>query len=126
MGWIIAIVIYLGLLVWTFFGKPIIVRKSFFVPPTAIGITLAPFILFKDEKYASDININHELIHIEQQKELLIIPFYILYILNFFINMIRMNSRPYYNIMFEKEAYSNQDNLDYLKTRKRYNYFKLF
>lgn len=126
IGWIIAIVVCVVWIIAALVIPPIIIKKSFFVPPSAIGWTLAPFIIYKDEKYATDVNNNHELIHIEQQKELMVIPFFILYILNFIINIFRMNSSPYRNIMFEKEAYGNQDNLNYLKTRKRFNYFKLF
>jgi len=126
----IGLIIVLGVwVVWTvlaFVLPPVIIKKSFFVPPSAAGWTLAPFIIFKKEKYATDVNINHELIHIEQQKELLVIPFFILYILNFIFNIISMKPNPYRWIMFEREAYDNQDNFDYLKTRKKFNYFKLF
>ena len=31
---------------------------------------------------------------------------------------------PYRNISFEKEAYDNQSNLDYLTKRKRFEWFK--
>ena len=124
--WIILLSIYLVMLAWSWFGKPIIVKKSKLVPPGAIAWAFAPFILFKDERYADETTINHELIHIEQEKELLLIPFYILYVANFIINIFRGTNLPYRNIMFEREAYQNEDNLDYLKTRKRYNYFKLF
>jgi hypothetical protein len=126
IGWIILIVVGIVWILAAHLISPIIIKKSWFVPPSAAGWTLAPFIIYKKEEYATDVNNNHELIHIEQQKELMVIPFFILYILNFIINIFRMNSSPYRNIMFEKEAYTNEGNANYLKTRKRFNYFKLF
>ncbi len=59
------------------------------------------------------------MIHIQQQLEMLLIPFYIFYILNFIINyIIYLNIfKAYKNIVFEKEAYANDSNLNYLKNR---------
>jgi hypothetical protein len=59
---------------------------------------------------------NHEFIHFRQQIELLIIPFYILYLLNYLINLIRYHkhTEAYRNILFEREAYENDSNLSYL------------
>lgn len=87
------------------------------------GITLYPFIILrenykKDTKESREI-INHEKIHIEQQKELFVIFFYILYLIEYIF-------KGYYNISFEKEAYENDNNLEYLKTRKRYSFLKYF
>ena len=54
---------------------------------------------------------NHEKIHGKQQIELLIIPFYLIYFIEWL-------AKGYYNISFELEAYDNQNNEKYLKTRK--------
>lgn len=75
------------------------------------AITLWPFIFVRKECSFNEIDLNHENIHGRQQLELLIIPFYIIYLIEWIF-------KGYRNISFEKEAYSNQDNLDYLKTRK--------
>ena len=71
--------------------------------------------------------INHELIHTEQIKELFYIPFYVLYLCNYIYNLFiyKNHKDAHRNIYFEKEAYDNETNLDYIKTRKKYNYFKL-
>ena len=68
----------------------------------------------------SDIDINHERIHTAQMKELLFIFFYIWYLIEWLIRfLIYQNaSKAYENIQFEKEAYNNQDNLEYLNNRK--------
>lgn len=63
--------------------------------------------------------INHENTHLEQQKELLFIGFFIIYLIEFLF-------KGYYGISFERESYINQNNLNYLKTRKHYSSFKYF
>lgn len=84
------------------------------------GMALFPFLLLKEKKFRQNKQlINHELIHFRQQIELLIIPFYILYFLNYLINLIRYHNhmKAYRNIVFEKEAYENDSNLSYLSER---------
>jgi hypothetical protein len=83
---------------------------------TAGAITLYPIgIFFRSEKYLYyDDFIIHESIHWQQQKELWCIPFYLMY-LYFWITRL-----GYRNIPFEKEAYSNQNNEDYLENRKKH------
>jgi hypothetical protein len=86
--------------------------------PIEIGaITLGPFIFSRGTM--SDVTKNHEAIHWEQYKECLILPFLILYGLSWLINRFTMSgSDAYRNIWFEKEAYANQDNPNYLSERK--------
>ncbi len=87
-------------------------------PPQAMA--LFPFILLKKLAFKDDkILINHERIHLKQEVELLIIPFYILYLLNYLINLLiyKNHYKAYLNICFEREAYINDRNLEYLKYR---------
>lgn len=72
----------------------------------------------------TDIDLNHEKIHTAQMRELLYIGFYLWYLIEWFILLFKYGSKAYRNIRFEKEAYANEDNLDYLKTRKHYAYFR--
>ena len=76
--------------------------------------------LFKEK------DINHEKIHTAQMKELLYIFFYIWYFFEWLFLLIKYGSqkKAYRNIRFEKEAYNNQDNLEYLKTRKHYAFLR--
>lgn len=73
-----------------------------------------------------DIDINHEAIHTAQMKELLYIPFYIIYFIEWIIKLIQIGNFyfAYRCISFEVEAYSNQNDLQYLKKRKHYNQWK--
>jgi len=96
-----------------------IFRKNF------IGIAIFPFIILRDKKLKNNPTIiNHEKIHLIQQLELLIFLFYIWYIIEFFIRLIisKDQNKAYRNISFEKEAYANEDNLNYLKNRKFYSF----
>ncbi len=95
------------------------------------GITLFPYIILRERylngiKYYTDKNltiINHESIHIEQQKELLIIGFYLWYVIEWIIRLF-MKGNAYQNISFEREARLNQDNSEYLSQRKHYSNLK--
>lgn len=73
---------------------------------------------------AGDRLINHERIHLQQQLELLIFPFYIWYAIEYLIFRIKFNNhdKAYRSIRFEKEAYNYDSDLKYLQKRKRYNY----
>lgn len=68
--------------------------------------------------------INHERIHTAQQRELLFIPFYIVYLIEWCIRRFQYNSwkQAYYNISFEREAYKHGDDLIYLKNRKHFSW----
>jgi hypothetical protein len=87
------------------------------------GMALWPFILAKS-KQPSDRLIRHERIHLYQQIEMLIIPFYVWYILEWTLRIIQYKDRnkAYFNISFEREAYQNEHNPDYLKSRKFWNF----
>lgn len=81
-------------------------------------MALFPFILIKSADYKKDkILLNHEKIHLRQQLELLILPFYVLYLSNYLLNRLKYKDhhQAYKNIIFEKEAFNNETNLDYLK-----------
>jgi hypothetical protein len=92
------------------------------------GITLFPFIILRDKGLKEDKRImNHERIHIRQQVELMVLPFYVLYLIEYAIGLIKYRSRfsAYMNISFEREAYKNDSDLDYLKKRKFLAWVKL-
>lgn len=68
--------------------------------------------------------INHEKIHSRQIYELLILPFYLLYILEWIYRFLQFRNfyKAYKNISFEREAYSNEKNMNYLKNRKLFGF----
>ena len=91
------------------------------------AIALWPFIFIRESHLKNDvILINHEKIHLAQQIECLIIPFYIIYSTEYILNRIKNQSHDiaYRNISFEKEAYNNEKNLNYLPKRLHFINFK--
>jgi hypothetical protein len=69
-----------------------------------------------------DITLNHEKIHTAQIKEMLYVFFYVWYVIEWLIRLPKGNA--YRNISIEREAYTNDKNPNYLKTRKRYAFLK--
>ncbi|MBB6462432.1 hypothetical protein [Flammeovirga kamogawensis] len=96
------------------------------------AMAIYPFILirseFKSYQHSERWNslILHERIHFEQQKELLLVFFYLWYGIEFIIRLVihRNTYLAYKNISFEKEAYQNDKKISYLSTRKRFNWLK--
>ena len=81
--------------------EPIIIVSPWFTKMMSIvidvyAITIFPFIVSKEPMDAG--TLNHETIHIKDKH------------------------RAYFMIPFEQEAYTNDQNLDYLKTRKAYSW----
>lgn len=94
------------------------------------AITIWPFV-FVRSKYEdggmSDKDIRHETIHLRQQAELLVVFFYIWYICEWLIRLFQKGN-AYRNISFEREAYANEADENYLTHRKHYawiHYIKL-
>lgn len=96
-----------------------------FVPYSAMAVY--PFILVKKEEMKRNvILIHHEKIHHRQQLELLIVPFYLLYLFNYLFNLLRYRShyKAYREIIFEREAFQMDNDLDYLNRRKMFAFVK--
>lgn len=80
----------------------------------------------KEFKPLSRITENHERIHTAQIRELLFVFFYLWYGIEWLVRLFqyRDSKVAYLNISFEREAYRNQNNLGYLKARKKYRNLK--
>ncbi|MDE6237508.1 MAG: hypothetical protein K2M45_06530 [Muribaculaceae bacterium] len=74
----------------------------------------------------SAVTINHEAIHTAQMRELLYIPFYLFYLLEWLIRLVQYRSfyQAYLNISFEREAYAYERDLSYLSSRPRFQSFR--
>ncbi len=104
-----------------------ILFSKYIVPRGYTGITIYPFVFLKRRALAKDKTlINHERIHLMQQRELLVIPFYIWYVIEFVIRLIYYKSwhLAYINISFEREAYANQKDKGYLKSRSIWRFLR--
>ena len=82
------------------------------------------------EEYLSDplwldTIVRHERIHTRQMVELLVIPFYLLYIAASLREgpVFRDTESAYRSISFEQEAYAHQDDPEYIQQRRLYAFF---
>ena len=104
----------------------IVLVFKYLIPKGFRGFTFFPFVFLSDEKDKSDdLLLNHERVHIRQQFELLVVPFFLWYIVEFLIRLIQFRDRrkAYYNISFEREAYAKEKDLNYLKKRPFFSFF---
>ncbi|CCH52050.1 hypothetical protein BN8_01023 [Fibrisoma limi BUZ 3] len=96
-------------------SKKLIITVPFLGPD---GMALFPFILVRRPDPGPTL-LNHERIHLRQQLELGIVPFYLWYGIEYLIRrwQYRDHYTAYRNISFEREAFSNERDLQYLTTR---------
>lgn len=103
----------------------LVIRHLFY--KNYVGLSVWPFIILKNNHLKGDsVLINHERIHLRQQLELLIVPFYLLYVFEWLVRSIMYfdTYKAYQNISFEREAYTNEKNLDYLSNRSVFSFIK--
>lgn len=90
-------------------------------------MTVFPFVVLREKKDADfAVLMNHEKIHLRQQLELLVLPFFLWYGVEYLLRLIqfRDRNRAYRNICFEREAYENEKDLDYLQQRSFWRFLK--
>jgi hypothetical protein len=87
-----------------------------------------PFLIIRPEKEIPSISeiLNHERMHGRQQLEMAWIFFFLWYMIEFFIRLLiyRDSLRAYRSLAHEREAYSNDSDPEYYKTRKLYSWIK--
>ena len=100
-----------------------IIRQNILPPKGFLAINLFGLLFCKKDAKINNVIVNHESIHTAQMKEMLYIPFYLWYVAEWLIKLL-FKGNAYRNISFEREAYDNQYNLNYLKERKHYRWIK--
>ena len=114
-----------------------IVHSKILPPRGYKAITLFNVIVVRNGTLLSPSDLNHEDIHWQQEKELLIVGFYILYVLMLVFRLaqyaitgyrlelhgfdkLSLWKTAYRRIPFEREAYCNQSLGDYIESRQHY------
>ena len=99
---------------------PLIVKCR--LMPKRFCLNLFGSIWARDVSWIDRYVINHERIHTAQQRELLFLPFYIIYVLEWLARLCQYRdfNRAYLNISFEREAYAHGHDLSYLSRRRFY------
>ncbi|KAF2331953.1 hypothetical protein [Flavobacterium daemonense] len=104
-----------------------LIVAKYLIPKGYRGMAVFPFVLVKyDFDKTNSIFVNHEKIHLRQQLELLVIPFFVWYFLEYLIRLIQYKNGAlaYRNISFEREAYAKEIDMNYLKNRSFFQFLK--
>lgn len=90
------------------------------------AMAIWPFLFVRNGARFDEDDERHEKIHGRQQKELILILFYLLYFIFWVVGVLRYNNckMAYRNNPFELEAYTYQDDTYYLSRRKHYAWVK--
>ena len=104
-----------------------LIVAKYLIPKGYRGMAVFPFVLVKyDFDKTNSTFVNHEKIHLKQQKEMLILPFFIWYFLEYLVRLIQYKNKDlaYRNISFEREAYAKERDFEYLKNRSFFQFLK--
>jgi len=104
-----------------------LIVAKYLIPKGYSGMAVFPFVLMKyDFDKTNQTFVNHEKIHLRQQIEMLVLPFFIFYFLEYLVRLIQYKNAAlaYRNISFEREAYTNETDFDYLKNRSFFQFLK--
>lgn len=88
------------------------------------AVTVWPFIFVRTDVAVNRQLLTHEHIHGRQQLEMLWLPFFLLYGIEWLVRLCIDRRTAYRHISFEQEAYRNDWNPDYLAERKRYGWIR--
>lgn len=99
-----------------------VIRNKFIPFKGFVAMNICGLLFVRKEATITDTILNHEAIHSRQWLECLIVFFPVLYVIEWLFNLFiyRDSKKAYKNISFEKEAFANQYNKNYLKNRKMY------
>ena len=99
--------------------RPLTIYTSWLIRKGYTGFACWPFVFLKNRESATPKLINHERIHLRQQVELLVLPFYLIYFSEYVIRRFQYSTwrEAYENISFEREAYAFENDEGYLKRR---------
>lgn len=112
-----------------------IIRNNFIPVKGFKAINLFGILFVRGNAVINETTLRHEHIHTMQMREMLYVPFYLWYGIEYVIRFISWNFgkrnpfyypdyKPYDYMSFEKEAYDNEHDADYPKTRKHFSWFK--
>lgn len=93
-----------------------------FIPFGKSYIAINLFGIVFAKRQLSECDKRHEQIHTWQQQELLFVGFYLWYLVEWVVLLLRYRNqhKAYRNIRFEREAFDHEHDKSYPKTRKHY------
>lgn len=102
----------------------IVIASKYLVPNGFSAWTFFPFVFSR--RRPDQVLLQHERIHLKQQLEMLVFPFFVWYIAEFLVRWLQYadRHRAYKNISFEREAYAHDSQSDYLVHRSFWAFLK--
>lgn len=119
--------IFLTLFLHFYKNRMFLLVSKYLVPKGFGGLTIFPFIVMRrKEQSGNAVFVNHEKIHLRQQMELMVVVFFVWYGLEFLWRLLQFKDRhlAYRNICFEREAYAKEQDLQYLRERRVWNFLQ--
>ena len=101
----------------------LVIRNKYLPFKQFKAINLLGVVFMRPEAKASERLLNHERIHTRQMLEMLVVGFYLWYLIEWLIRLLQPGN-AYRNISFEREAFDNEHNLNYLSERKPYTWMR--
>jgi hypothetical protein len=100
-----------------------IIENKILPPRGYCAISLFGLLFTRKRSDIGSVTINHESIHWKQQKEMLIVPFFVWYFAEYLVRLAqhKNHDEAYRNISFEREAYGKENDFNYvfgMNTRK--------
>ena len=99
-----------------------VIRNKIIPFPGYKAINLFGVMFVRGDAKVDEKTIRHESIHMAQMQEMLYIFFYLWYVVEWVVRLF-MKGNAYRNISFEREAYENEKDVDYLDLRYPYAWF---
>lgn len=96
------------------------------IVPEGICVNLFGTFWVRDASWVDRYVVNHERIHTAQQREMLWLPFYVAYLVEWAVRIAieRNVERAYMRISFEREAYRHGHDLGYLPRRRHFSWLR--
>lgn len=100
--------------------RPVLIKSR--LVPKGFCVNIFGTLWARDLSWIDEKVINHERIHTAQQRELLFLGFYLIYLTEWLIRLVKYRHwfAAYKAISFEREAYRHGGDLTYLGRRRHY------
>lgn len=97
----------------------IIIRNRWLPVGRFAAINICGILFVRKGCHITSVLLNHEQIHSRQVCEMLVLPFYLWYVIEWLFHLVRCRSlfTAYRRIRFEREAYDHETDLQYLTHR---------
>jgi len=105
-----------------------VIRNSHIPVKGFKAINLFGVVFVRRECAMTATDLNHEAIHTAQMREMLYVIFYLVYVAEWLWHLAKCHNahEAYRRISFEREAYANQSDTNYLNNRKPFNQYRIW